>query len=1101
MTEHLSDSDAPRSSAMQLLSSLQAMGIELSSHGAQLKVSARPGLINEEIKAAIGRNKTELLKLLERGDSAAPMVLSFFQERLWVLNRLDQQNPSYNIVATWLSPGPVDVAPFRTALQKLFSRHDVLRTIFADAKGTPSLRLVPAESVPLQLVDLRGQQTNDVRSRIQSDTEAAARRPFDLAHEPPVRTVIYQLDADRSVVLLTVHHIAADAWSMSLLGAEINSAFAGREPARNPVQYGNFARWQRRMHGMKSNAEAIEWWLQHLKNAPEFSLFLPDMPPAQQQTGASHGSSWSPQLSSAVRALCRQQGCTPYMMMLAALACVLHLHTAQADVVLGNPMGVREKQEYENVVGPFVNLLVMRFDLSGNPTFSQLMQRVRSVVLDAYEHREVPFESLLERRSPSRSQTHSPLFQMAVVLHNNPGENMPELISRGSMHELTWFARDTGECFEHNFEYRSDLYSTSLIAAVARQVQTILGAVVVNPDQQLSQLSLLDDDERFRVVEAFNDTARELERATFIEQFERQAATTPDAAAVSFDGNTLSYSSLNARAERLAHHLRVHGARPGVVLALCLERDLLLPISLLAVQKTGACYLPLDPGFPGERLTYMLEDCGPALLIGTADTLAEMVVPAHTRIVNLATVDFESPLPPHDDGKTQQRADPKDPAYVIYTSGSTGRPKGVVVSQEGLSNFVGSMAQEPGISRSDVLAAITTVAFDISALEFYLPWVRGGRVELVTKDVAQDGVALGAQLHAVGATVLQATPATWRLLEAAGWRPPPGFRALCGGEAMPRELADALLDRGVELWNLYGPTETTVWSTLQKVERSPAPIMVGRPISNTCVYIVDASGQPRPVGLPGEIWIGGAGVALGYHRRPELTAERFVPDHITGKQRQLYRTGDLGRWDHAGRVQHLGRIDNQIKIRGYRIETGEIEAVLAEHDAVKQAVVVAREAAPGDVRLVAYVLFEQGAELTVSEVRRHLRKLLPDYMVPSLVVVLDVIPLTPNGKIDRAALPDPFEQSVKAGTQREAPATGTEQLLAEVWRSVLQTGDIGAHDNFFDLGGHSLLTLRVVAELESRMGWRMDPRTLFFQTLRQIAAQVERHRPAETAET
>jgi amino acid adenylation domain-containing protein len=430
-----------------------------------------------------------------------------------------------------------------------------------------------------------------------------------------------------------------------------------------------------------------------------------------------------------------------------------------------------------------------------------------------------------------------------------------------------------------------------------------------------------------------------------------------------------------------------------------------------------------------------------------------------------------------------------DPAYVIYTSGSTGRPKGVVVSHGGLVNFLESMQREPGLSAADVLAAVTTISFDIAGLELYLPLMVGARVELVSHDTAADGMALAAKLGECGATVLQATPATWRLLLDADWAGSPALRALCGGEALPRDLANAILARTKELWNLYGPTETTIWSTVDRVRPGTEPITIGRPVANTQIYILDRNGEPLPAGVPGELWIGGDGVAIGYHNRPELTAERFVQDRFSRKPgARLYRTGDLARWLADGRLEHLGRLDNQVKIRGFRIELGEIEAALSSHPAVREAVVVAREAGPGDNRLVAYVVYQPGAEMTASEARRHLRQTLPDYMIPSLVVSLDAMPLTPNRKVDRKALPDPFERSGRGTGSEEPLAPGLEQQMADVWRELLHVERVGPDDNFFELGGHSLLSLRVAAAVEKRSGWRMDPRMLFFHTLRQITA-------------
>jgi amino acid adenylation domain-containing protein len=511
-------------------------------------------------------------------------------------------------------------------------------------------------------------------------------------------------------------------------------------------------------------------------------------------------------------------------------------------------------------------------------------------------------------------------------------------------------------------------------------------------------------------------------------------------------------------------------------------------VALIGIQKSGGAYVPLDPGFPAERLAYMLADSGAQVLLTSSNFDSRIEVPHGVTIL-----DVDAPSEKTSADNLIGGAGPEDIAYLIYTSGSTGQPKGVAVSHGAVVNFLWSMRHRPGLLASDVMAAVTTISFDIAVLELYLPLLMGAKIELVSRETATDGAALANLIEASGSNVLQATPATWRLLVEAGWRGNPDFRALCGGEPLPRDLANAILDRAGELWNLYGPTETTVWSTVERVERNDVPISIGGPIANTSIYVLDPTGELAPIGIAGEIHIGGLGVAKGYHRRPALTAERFIPDPLSDRPgARLYRTGDLGCWGADGKLYHLGRLDHQVKIRGFRIELGEVEAALAANATVLQTMVTAAEAQPGDLRLVAYVVYREGEELTASEVRRSLRRTLPDFMVPSLIVALDSMPLSPNGKIDRKALPDPFKTTRPIATEREAPASGLEQKMAEIWRSILAVDAIYAEDNFFELGGHSLLSLRVAQAVEKETGYRMDPRALFFNSLRQVATLVER---------
>lgn len=1080
----------------QLIQALDSLGVDVRAEGERLRVNAARGQLTDALKAAITTHKSELIQHLthrgiaQRADLIAvsrdaPLPLSYFQERLWVLNRLDPASTAFNMAGVWKRAVPTDIPTLEAALQTVIGRHEVLRACVTDDSGAPALRLLPVQSVPITEHDFTHLTVHEEDEHLTAAMRVAAATPFDLAMQAPSRFAIYKLSGGRCATLVCLHHIAADAWSISVLGREVTAAYEGTPGPAPVLQYADYAAWQRAAQDPRALAADLQWWEQRLKGIPQVSAFPADLPHATAAAGATHYCSWSAALSEQVRTLARDHGATVYMAMLAACAAVLRAHTAQDDIVLGSPMGIRERPEFESLIGPFVNLLVLRLDLTDDPSFADLLRRARDAVLDAHSHRQVPFEKLLERLKPARSFNHSPLFQVAVVQHNAPDQDATPVLGGGAMHELTWFAREVNGQFEHSLEYRADLYASSTIARIASHLEAFLSRAAREPQRRLSELSVLTADERQQVVGQFNATRFDTGGMKFIERFEQQAALTPAAIAVGFDTAVIAYGELNRRTNQLAHHLRDLGAAPGSLIGICLNRSVELVVALLAVQKSGAAYLPLDPAFPADRLSFMLDDSGAQLLITAQDAAAGIETPDALRVVDLdadvAVLSERSVLNP-ESGASFDAA-----AYVIYTSGSTGRPKGVAVSLASLANFLGSMQREPGLTSTDILAAVTTISFDIAALELYLPLCVGARIELIARETAADGAALAAQLDQAQATVLQATPATWRLLLEADWRPRQGFRALCGGEPLPQDLAYELLPRVHELWNMYGPTETTIWSTIDRVTADSA-ISIGRPIANTQVYVLNRGAEPAPVGVAGEICIGGAGVALGYHRRPELTAERFIEDPFTSLPgARLYKTGDLGRWRADGRLEHLGRLDHQVKVRGFRIELGEIETVLSAHAAVRQSVVMAREAAPGDVRLIAYVAYQPGEDLTVSDVRRHLRRELPDYMIPSVVVAMDAIPLTANNKVDRAALPDPFKNALRpAGF--EPPRSGTEQIMADIWKDVLQIERVGAEDNFFELGGHSLLSLRVSSAVEKRLGQRLDPRILFFQNLRQVAA-------------
>ena len=1078
-------------SAIGLWSKLTSLGIDLSAAAGQLRVRARPGVITPELQREIAQSKEELLAVLAEGPTPTGLArvprngdlpLSFFQERLWVLQRLDPESTAFNMVVMWPSARRTTVQERVARIRAVVSRHEVLRCAVDEEAETPLARPLAPDDVVVDVVDIAGLAQSAQLERVTRDRLAATRRPFDLASEAPVRFTVF--DAGGHVVtLMAAHHIAIDAWSATLLRREIEADVEAE--SASPFQYADYAAWQRRMHETADFTASLGWWAERLARVPQLSAVPADLAASAQGVGATLDYCWDGELSDGIRALAQANGATLYMALVAAWAAVVGRHARQDDIVVGSPMGSRELSALETMVGPFVNLLVLRLDLSDDPTFIELLSRAKSAVLDAHEHRHTSFEKLVERLKPARSLNRPPILQTAVVLHSAAQDEDLEIHGGGAVHDMTWFVREIKDGIGGSLEYRSDIYTVETAARVVRHLELLLRSAVAGPALPVSRLALIDAEERRELIAAGQSTPVAVELMPFSRQFERQVAREPTRCAVVFADASLTYDELNRRANRMARQMLALGVGKGACIGVLLERGIELPVALIAIQKCGAAYLPLDPRHPAERCAYMLQDSGCALLVvdaATADIGRQLsAVPlfeitAETGIA-AAPKDIDLPHAP----------DADDPVYLIYTSGSTGRPKGVAISHGNLCNFLGSMAKEPGLSRDDVLAAVTTISFDIAGLELYLPLLVGARIDLIDQETATDGELLKLRLKQSAATVMQATPTTWRQLVEAGWSGDTGFRALCGGETLPRDLADDLRSRVGVLWNMYGPTETTIWSSLTKVEAGPEPICIGRPIDNTDIHILDRHGEPVPVGLPGEIFIGGEGVAIGYHARPELTAERFVADHLSGRPgARLYATGDLGKRSNDGRYVHLGRLDAQVKIRGMRIEPDEIEIALGALPEVQSGIVVARETAPGDGRLVAYVVYRPGLDLTVSEVRRHLRATLPDYMVPSVVVMLDTVPLTPNGKIDRQALPDPFISGGRSSSA-EPPSPGIERQMAEIWKEYLQVEGIGADDNFFELGGHSLLALRVAAAVQRKMGRRMDPRSLFFQTLRQVS--------------
>lgn len=1099
----------------ELLTHLRLNDASIAVEGGQLRLNAPSGVVTPALREALVENKPALLVLLKAHPQGAPWSqtagwrapLSFAQRRLWMLDRLNGGSAAYNLSGAMRLHGPLDVAALHGAFSEIVRRHSVLRTHIEVDSDEPVQVVEPAASFEIPLLDLSQLGGEEQAAQVEALGSEEADRPFDLATGPLLRVKLLRLAADDHVLFAVTHHIVSDGWSMGVFVRELGELYAACRAGRPsplpelPLQYSDFAGWERsQLHGERLDSE-LAFWRERLA-PPLAALELPfarSRPPLQSFAGAELHRRLPPGLADRLRARAEGAQATLFMLLLAAFKTLLFRHSGQADVLVGTPVANRARLATEGLIGFFANTLVLRSSLSGNPAFSTLLQQVRTVVLEAERHQSLPFDKLVEELRPERDASRNPFFQAMFALQHSD-EMVPRLEglevtlparaqSRTSRFDLSATFREGAGQLEFTLEFNTDLFDAETMRLLAERFEVLLGGIADDPDTAIGRLPLLAPRERQSLLHDWNATGVDWsDDATLPELFARSVQSHRDALALSFEGRTVRYGEMGSEVFRLARRLRAMGVGPGSLVGVCLEREPRLLVALLGVLVAGGAYVPLDPGFPPERLGYMLEDSGAAVLLTAADAAREIDVPAGVIVLDVeAEADALASL---EDGPLAATAAALDPAYVIYTSGSTGRPKGVAVPHGALSNFLRAMQREPGLGAGDVIAAITTVSFDIAAVELFLPLTVGARIELLSRHAGADGFDLGESLARAGVTVLQATPATWRLLLEADWQPVRPLRAFCGGEGLPRDLADALLARVSELWNLYGPTETTVWSTAERVAPSPAAIRIGRPIANTQVYVLSAEGDIQPIGVAGELWIGGAGVALGYHRRPELTAERFVPDLFgprTGGR--LYRTGDLARWDGQGRLQHLGRLDHQVKVRGFRIELGEVEAELSAHPAVKQVLVMAREANPGDARLVAYLVFHPAQDLTASDVRRHLRRRLPDYMIPAIVVSVPAMPLTPNGKIDRAALPDPFEHAERVAARSHVPpAPGLEETLARIWSEVLQVKTVGAEDNFFELGGHSLLSFKVVAAVERSTGWRMDPRMLFFQTLRQLAS-------------
>jgi amino acid adenylation domain-containing protein len=1049
---------------------------------------------------------------------------------MWLLQQLNPGSGAYNVPRVLRLHGPLDVEALRSALGALAARHEVLRSRCVGSDGGPVQVTDPPAPVDLAVRDPAGSAGPEREAEAQRLIAVEVRRAFDLGRDWPCRALLVRLAAAEHVLAITCHHIATDNWSRGILFRELaalyNAFSAGRpSPLPDlPVQYADFAVWQRQWLQGKELRRQLDYWRRHLAGAPA-ALALPTddpRPAVQTYRGARQFHRLPAALTDRVKELSRREGATLFTTVLAAFAALLARYTGQEDIVIGTPVGGRSRAETEGLLGCFGNTLALRTDLSGDPTFQELLRRVRRSTLDAFDHQDLPFQRLVEELQPGRDPSRPPLFQVGLSVESAPA-NPPEFAGlvvevveadySWSKVDFTLSVLDLPSGLRLMIEYRTDLFEEETIRRLRAHMEALLAGAAAEPACRLSGLPLLTESERHRLLVEWNDTATgggpdgvgqaaslppagrlaACPAASSVHGLvEAQAARSPGAVAVVFGGDALTYADLDGRAGQLAAYLRRQGVGPGVLVGLHVERSLGMVVGLLGVLKAGGAYVPLDPAWPRQRLVWLIDDARLGCLL-TQESLRGALPDHAARVVCLdrdwPTIAREAPGSPTSPPRQQGDSSLRDVAYVLYTSGSTGQPKGVAVCHGSVVNFLEAMRARPGLGPADTLLAVTTLAFDISALELLLPLTVGARVVIAPAAAVADGERLAALLAECGATVMQATPATWRMLLAAGWPGSPRLTALCGGEALTRDLADRLLGKCAALWNLYGPTETTVWSTAHRVEPGTRAVPIGRPIANTRVYVLDRRLQPLPVGVPGELHIGGRGVARGYLGRAALTADRFIPDPVAAEPgARLYRTGDLARWRPDGTVEWLGRLDSQVKVRGFRIELGEIEAALRGCPHVADAVAVTRPAADGEEQLVAYFVPREGNGVPAANLRGALRGRLPEHMIPAAFFALDRLPLTPNGKVDRNALP-----ARAAGPGGHvAPTNPIEGRLCALWGELLGTERVGIDDNYFELGGHSLLAARLMGRVRDEFGVDVPLRALFENpTVRLLGREVE----------
>ncbi|SMO63679.1 amino acid adenylation domain-containing protein [Melghirimyces algeriensis] len=1032
--------------------------------------------------------------------------MSFAQQRMWFLHCLDPENPAYNIPTVLHLKGSLHVDVLMRSVQEIIQRHESFRTRVCEKDGKPIQVIQESIDVEIPLVHLDQADCGQVYTL----AKELANKPFDLTDVPLFRGALVQTDEQEHYLIWVVHHMVSDGWSEELFKRELVTlydAFLNGEPsplAELPIQYADYADWQHEWMNGNVAKQQLQYWKQQLAGSLPVLQLPTDKPRTAVQTfrGAIHRFTIQGRFYEKIKQLSHEADQTLFMTLLAAFNTLLHRYSGETDILVGFPVANRNHSETEGIMGFFVNTLVLRTDLSGNPTFQDLLHQVKEVALQAYDNQDIPFEKLVEELQPERNLSYSPLFQVMFVMENTSVKAMemsglsiqPTEFDPGtSKFDLTLFVKETEDGLLASFEYNTDLFEAATIERIANHFCHLLHHVATHPQQRVSELPLLTEEERKWILSEFNKTETDVSETLIHERFAAIAQQKPDHIAVESDGATFTYQELDERSERLAHFLRSQGVGPDVRVGICMERSVEMLVGLFGILKAGGAYVPIDPAHPQERLTFLLTDSAVSLLL-TQERLLARFSQVNGQVVCLDR--DASRIASTVDGPPPSRVGADNLAYMIYTSGSTGTPKGVLIPHRGLSNYLTWALDAYEVEKGIGSIVSTSLAFDATITSLFLPLLAGGRVILLREgeEVEQLSQELRKRRNV---SLLKITPTHLQLLSQ---------------QLSPEELSgrvrtvviggEALLGEHIAFWkqaapetrliNEYGPTETVVGCAVyEAVEATDRPVPIGRPIANMQLYVLDEFMQPVPIGVQGELYIGGIALADGYHNRPELTAERFVPHPFSNQPGdRLYKTGDMVRYLSDGNLEYMGRVDDQVKVRGYRIEPGEIEAVLLQHSRVAEATVILREDTPGDQRLVAYVTVSEGNEWNARDVQQHLAERLPSYMVPQTIMVLDAIPLTVNGKADRQQLPPPTQEQTEG--EYVAPRTLTEKRLATIYQDVLNVEKISAEDHFFARGGHSLLAVQVISRIRNMWNIELPVRALFeAPSIAELAEQVD----------
>lgn len=1036
---------------------------------------------------------------IPRRRESGPAPLSFSQQRLWFFDQFEPASFVYNVLTPVSLRGNLDVSALQEAFNHLVRRHEALRTTFELREGQPVQIIGQQQSIPIRRIDLSHQARPEQQGQFHAVFNDETCRPFDLKKGPLLRITLVRMAAEEHALLLAMHHIVTDGWSMNVLVREAVALYAmysaGLAPGLSPlpIQYADFAVWQRSWLQGEVLEQQLAYWKQHLGAKPAVLELPTDFPRPAVQTyrGASFIFPFSPALSQSLKTFCRAQQATMFMVLLAAFNVLFHRYTGQQEIIVGSPIANRNRKELEGLIGFFANTLPMRTNVSGELSFREVLARLKEAALGAYAHQDLPFEYLVEQFHPERSLSHSPLVQVMFnfeptipQMAEMPGlsASLMDYDNKSAKFDLTLFARDHGTEIFGTLEHNVDLFTSETIERMAGHLLTLLSGIVANPDQPISGLPLLTRHERYQMLEEWNATEAACPQLCAHQIFEAQVHNAPNRTALIFENQELTYAQLNARANQLAHYLSSLGARPGKFVGIFMERSVEMIVAVLGVLKSGAACIPLDSVYPKERLTFMLEDSGAPVVVAQQAQASTLPVSG----ARLVCLDSEwQAISKEPENAPQVAVTPEDWMYVIYTSGSTGRPKGVVVPHRVLVNLVAW--HQSSLRQSQRTLQFASLNFDVSFQEIFSTFISGGVLVVPPEPLRLDLQALGQYIQQHPVERFHLPPVVLQKLAEEFTSHPEKFSAMrefiAGGEQL--QITPAMVKffrqlKDCRLYNHYGPSETHVMTSFplpEQVDNWPALPPLGRPISNTELYLLDNYLQPVPIGVPGELYISGTCVVHGYLKRPALTAERFLPNPFSNKPgSRMYKTGDLVRYRPDGNVEFLGRNDFQVKIRGMRVELGEIEVELKRHPGVRDVAVVMHKDAQEN-RLIAYVVFHAGQTVSSKELRDFLHERLPDHMVPAVFVSLEAFPLTPSGKIDRRALPEPGRPESTRGYV--APRTELEEVLAIIFSEVLQVERIGIFDDFFELGGHSLLATQISSRIREALHVELPVRRIF----------------------